>query len=89
MRDVDEPTERPAHLPSPELPTTDRAHRIRRLRAVLGAAFVRTVEYIISWRECARSRRQLADRNDHMLQDIGIDRATVEDDRTSSFWRSR
>jgi uncharacterized protein YjiS (DUF1127 family) len=47
------------------------------------------IEYVVSWRECARSRRHFASVDDRMLRDIGIDRDMAEGDSTSSFWRLR
>jgi uncharacterized protein YjiS (DUF1127 family) len=50
---------------------------------------VRLVEYVIFWDQRRRDRRTLARLDERMLRDIGIDRATVEDDSTASFWRLR
>jgi uncharacterized protein YjiS (DUF1127 family) len=89
MRDADEPTGRPEPSQASELPRADRVRRTGRLRAVLGGALARLIEYVVSWRDCARSRQHFASVDDRMLRDIGIDRDMVEDDSTSSFWRLR
>ena len=44
---------------------------------------------IASWRERYRAAQHLASLDDRALRDIGIDRATVENDSTVSFWRQR
>jgi len=76
-------------LRPPETPRPNRAGRSDRLRAILDAALVRLVASVIAWRARVRSRRLLASFDDRMLRDIGIDRARVEKESTSSFWRHR
>ena len=53
------------------------------------ATLARLTAWIISRHAHARSRRRLADLDDRLLRDIGIDRTVVEDDSTSAFWRLR
>jgi uncharacterized protein YjiS (DUF1127 family) len=65
------------------------AGRTARFRAVLGGVLVRLVEGIVSWDERVRDRRRLASLDDRTLRDIGIDRAAVENDSTTGFWRLR
>ncbi len=87
MRAADEPRERPERLHPHAAPRGDRAGRAVRSRARLGAALVYLVASVVAWRERARGRRILASFDDRMLRDIGIDRARVERESSSSFWR--
>lgn len=48
------------------------------------AAFAQARE----WRERARSRQALLKLDDHMLRDLGIDRATAEFRSSLPFWRA-
>jgi uncharacterized protein YjiS (DUF1127 family) len=66
-------------------PRVNRAIRASRLHAALS----RLVESLTAWRARIRSRRLLASFDDRMLRDIGIDRARVERESSSSFWRCR
>lgn len=59
-----------------------------RLSARLGGALVRLVVRVLGWNR-ARRQRLPAHLGDHALRDIGIDRATAEDDSTVTFWRLR
>jgi uncharacterized protein YjiS (DUF1127 family) len=47
----------------------------------------RLIDRVISWNRRARDRRQLASLDDRALRDMNIDRATVENESTMSFWR--
>jgi uncharacterized protein YjiS (DUF1127 family) len=89
MDAADERTERPERLQPPEASRPDRAGRAVRFRARLDGALVWLVERVIAWRERARGRRLLASFDDRMLRDIGIDRARIEKESASSFWRYR
>ena len=89
MRDADESTERAAPHQPTETPGPGCTRRRGRFRVIFVGALARLIKRVVAWRECARSRRLLARRDDRMLRDIGIDRATAEDDSTSSFWRLR
>jgi uncharacterized protein YjiS (DUF1127 family) len=40
------------------------------------------------WAERAAERRHLAELDDHLLRDIGLNRAEVENISTRPFWRS-
>ena len=42
---------------------------------------------LASWRERSRTRAHLADLDDHMLRDIGLDPAVVEHEIRKPFWR--
>lgn len=62
--------------------------------APLGAAtngsagwLARTVETALLWRDRARSRRMLATLDDHMMRDVGLDRAAVGSEIEKPFWR--
>jgi uncharacterized protein YjiS (DUF1127 family) len=39
------------------------------------------------WRERAKSRQHLSALSDHMLKDLGLSRAQVENEIAKSFWR--
>jgi uncharacterized protein YjiS (DUF1127 family) len=56
---------------------------LRRFEKALGAAFDR----LLTWHEQVRSRRMLRGLDDHMLRDIGIDRAAAEQEGSAPFWR--
>jgi uncharacterized protein YjiS (DUF1127 family) len=49
---------------------------------------VHGLDMLAGWRERAAQRRRLGELTDHMLRDIGIDRATARSESTKSFWRS-
>jgi len=89
MRAVDERRERPARIRPQAAPQGDRADRSFRSRTSLGAVLARLVERVIAWHERVCGRRHLASYDDRMLRDIGIDRATIENESTASFWRYR
>jgi uncharacterized protein YjiS (DUF1127 family) len=44
-------------------------------------------ELLLSWFERARQRRQLGQLSDHMLKDIGLNRAEVETEVAKRFWQ--
>jgi uncharacterized protein YjiS (DUF1127 family) len=46
-----------------------------------------TVAQLSLWRERARSRSVLATLDDRMLRDVGIDRATADEESRTRFWR--
>ncbi|MDP6389375.1 MAG: DUF1127 domain-containing protein [Alphaproteobacteria bacterium] len=48
------------------------------------AGIVQTLE---NWAERARQRRALAGLDDHMLKDIGLNRATMAAEAEKPFWR--
>ena len=50
------------------------------------AAATRALTRVFAWMERARSRRQLAELDDRMLADIGIDRATAHVESERPFW---
>ena len=56
-----------------------------RLSALILAALDRALE----WQERARSRQQLLSFDDRMLHDLGIDRATAQEEGSLPFWRTR
>jgi uncharacterized protein YjiS (DUF1127 family) len=51
------------------------------------AAAVAVLTQFRTWRERARSRRDLLRLDDHMLRDLGIDRTTAEFNGSLPFWR--
>jgi uncharacterized protein YjiS (DUF1127 family) len=86
MRAAEEHTERPELLHPPETPGPARGARFH---TILGRRLGRLVEHVISWHRASRDRRFLAGLDDRQLRDMGIDRATVENDRSPPFWRFR
>jgi uncharacterized protein YjiS (DUF1127 family) len=50
------------------------------------SAATRALGHVFGWLERARSRRQLAELDDRMLADIGIDRATAHAESERPFW---
>ena len=56
-------------------------------RPVAGFA-TRLLNLAWQWHFRVASRRQLARLDDHLLRDIGIDRATVESEILKPFWKS-
>ena len=57
------------------------------LRQTLGQLLLRAGTVINLWYERGRQRRDLARLDDRLLRDIGIDRATVEQEILKPFWR--
>lgn len=54
--------------------------------ALLAGAAVVGVETLAARAELRRSRRQLAELDDRLLRDIGIDRATARLEADKSYW---
>ena len=54
---------------------------------VIGLAF-NALSTVRTWRERARSRRELAARSPHELQDIGVCRADIAEEVSKPFWRA-
>ena len=54
--------------------------------ALLAGTVVVGIEKIMTRSELARSRHQLAQLDERLLRDIGIDRATARFEATKPFW---
>lgn len=54
--------------------------------ALLAGTVVVGIEKVMTRAELARSRHQLAQLDERMLRDIGIDRATARFEATKPFW---
>jgi len=54
--------------------------------ALLAGGVVVGVEHVMTRAELVRSRRQLAQLDERMLRDIGLDRATARIEATKGFW---
>ncbi|WP_425068933.1 DUF1127 domain-containing protein [Reyranella sp.] len=54
--------------------------------ALLAGTVVVGIEKIMTRAELARSRNQLAQLDERLLRDIGIDRATARFEATKPFW---
>ncbi len=59
---------------------------IGRTFGLLAGAIVTGVETALNRLELQRSRRQLADLDDRLLRDIGLDRASARFEATRGFW---
>jgi uncharacterized protein YjiS (DUF1127 family) len=53
----------------------------------LGSAVGTAFDLLLAWQERARTRRMLRALDDHMLNDIGIDRSVAEREGSAPFWR--
>ncbi len=60
----------------------------RASRQGFAGAFVRAIEQVEIWMRRADERRQLLALDDHMLADIGVDRASVLAEADKPFWMS-
>jgi uncharacterized protein YjiS (DUF1127 family) len=54
----------------------------------IGAAALFVLDQVREWRDRARSRQALLKLDDHMLRDLGIDRATAQYMGNLPFWRA-
>ena len=57
-----------------------------RAMALLAGTVVVGVEALITRAELSRSRRQLAELDERLLRDIGLDRGTARFEACKSFW---
>ena len=57
-----------------------------RAMAFLAGGVVVGIEHVMTRAELARSRRQLAQLDERLLRDIGLDRATARFEAHKSFW---
>lgn len=56
-------------------------------RQTSASVFGRLVDMYFDWRERSRQRRHLAGLDHHMLRDIGLSRADVDQEVSKPFWR--
>ena len=54
--------------------------------ALMAGAVVVGVEAVMTRAELARSRRQLAELDERLLRDIGLDRGAARHEATKRFW---
>ena len=54
--------------------------------ALLAGGVVVGIEHVMTRAELVRSRRQLAQLDERLLRDIGLDRATARVEATKGFW---
>ncbi|HTB37753.1 MAG TPA: DUF1127 domain-containing protein [Reyranella sp.] len=54
--------------------------------ALLAGAVVVGIDNVMTRAELARSRRQLAQLDERLLRDIGLDRGTARYEASKSFW---
>ena len=57
-----------------------------RAMALLAGSVVVGVEALMNRSELSRSRRQLAELDDRLLRDIGLDRARARFEASKSYW---
>ena len=57
-----------------------------RAMALLAGGVVVGIEHVMTRAELVRSRRQLAQLDERLLRDIGLDRATARIEATKGFW---
>ena len=57
-----------------------------RFAALVAGSVVVGVETVLTRAELRRSRRQLAELDDRLLQDIGLDRARARYESSKGFW---
>jgi uncharacterized protein YjiS (DUF1127 family) len=57
-----------------------------RAMALLAGAVAVGVDSVMTRAELARSRRQLAELDERLLRDIGLDRATARFEASKPFW---
>lgn len=53
----------------------------------LGCLFFAALQTVEVWYERSRQRRRLAQLDDHLLRDIGIDRLAAMEEVTKPFWQ--
>ena len=58
------------------------------IKSAVQDAFLRVVETVLAWHDRTRQRRALRELSDHMLRDIGMDRAAALAEATKPFWRT-
>ncbi|MEM7442497.1 MAG: DUF1127 domain-containing protein [Pseudomonadota bacterium] len=65
-----------------------KTHDIRDLVAAPESRLARAFATLTVWRHRIRTRRHLAQLNDHLLGDIGIDRIAADRESEKRFWQS-
>jgi uncharacterized protein YjiS (DUF1127 family) len=60
---------------------------LRRLASIGRRLFARIAASLERWRERSRGRQHLRALSDHMLKDLGLLRADVENETANTFWR--
>ncbi len=53
----------------------------------LGCFFIAALQTVEVWYERSRQRRRLAQLDDHLLNDIGIDRLAAMEEISKPFWQ--
>ena len=67
-------------------PATILSFSFGRAVALLAGGVVVGIEHVMTRAELSRSRRQLAQLDERLLRDIGLDRATARLEATKGFW---
>ncbi len=58
------------------------------ISTLLGAGMVRSLNVLATWRERMRERSALAEMDDRLLEDIGVNRAETWVETEKPFWRA-
>lgn len=59
----------------------------QRVKVIVRNALVRAFDTLVVWQVRARQRNHLASLNDHLLKDIGLNRADILRETSKPFWR--
>jgi len=54
----------------------------------LGTLIVSAMDTVLDWQDRARQRHNLLEMDDHLLRDIGLSRADLENEAAKPFWRT-
>ena len=54
----------------------------------LNTMIVSAMDTVLDWQDRARQRHNLLEMDDHLLRDIGLSRADLENEATKPFWRA-
>jgi uncharacterized protein YjiS (DUF1127 family) len=52
------------------------------------ASIVSAMDTVLDWQDRARQRHNLLAMDDHLLRDIGVSRADLENEAAKPFWRA-
>jgi uncharacterized protein YjiS (DUF1127 family) len=54
----------------------------------LNTMIVSAMDTVLDWQDRARQRHNLLEMDDHLLRDIGLSRADLENEAAKPFWRA-
>jgi uncharacterized protein YjiS (DUF1127 family) len=70
-----------------EMRVPSKAAEVKGLSEGLGRLFLASLQSLRLWYERSRQRRRLAQLDDRLLQDIGVDRVAAMKEVSKPFWR--